>query len=647
MWSFPSASAASDAAAADRASPAGAATPSISSAGASILNPFGSSAFLATDAAHSFGAASPAAAAAPASRANGCDNPFGSSDPFPAAAVVHTNSLNPFALAAVTVTPAALSSAQGANDASAFSWNSAFLDALPAASVTSTSVVAASASASKLEPAAVATVFSLSDWSARLAKEGIAWRTTVDDVSDSDPCAAGPSAARSLYRHALESIFAFLSLKDLALGVLRTSCEWSAAVGSMKSLDFAWTEPRTSFALPLAPHKHVWTSVEMIRAVLQSPFARHIGTIGIGDCARLPLLMDALTELVEARCSSLHTLRFVQARVSLWSAAHHVFLPSRLRHLSCELVLQASLRHVLQQSARLQQLETLALTLKEHDYASENCSFVGLQSLPRLRSLELTTGALTNEQVTELRLLTASGLQRLHVDSFSRHIVQNGFVNELVVLLAPPHHPFAQLREVGLIRTDEATEQLRSLPQLTKISVSSTLQSWRFLRDLPRLVHLDLTLAVSNDPHQLDSFLAEAKSTAAASSPFCASLTSLTLRSQRRDLSVMRSHAETLVEALVRALAPRLRSLTLHRLELQGWSPQWAAAAAPSLTQLRMEDVPSFGSLAMLHPLSKLCSLALIDSVELSADERLLYERPSFLFPKLAQFEYRFRAQSR
>jgi hypothetical protein len=492
------------------------------------------------------------------------------------------------------------------------------------------------------QSAAAATVFSLSDWSARLAKEGIAWRTTYDDVSESESCAAGPSAARSLYRHALESIFSFLSVKDLALGVLRTSREWAAAVGSMKSLDLAWTEPRTSFALSLAPHERVWTSVELIRAVLQSPFARHIGSLGIGDRAHLPLLTGALTELVEASCSSLHTLRFVQAREALWTAAHHVFLPSRLRHLSCELVLQASLRHVLTQSAQLQQLETLALTLEDHDGPSENCSFAGLQSLPRLRSLELIIGGLTNGQATELRLLTASGLQRLYVDSVSRYTVQNGFVNELAMLLAPPHHPFAQIREVGLIRTDDAAEHLRSLPQLTKIHVSSLLQSWSFLRDLPRLVHLDLTLAVSNDPRQMDSFLAEAKSTAAASSPFCASLTALTLRSQRRDLSEVRSRAQTLVEALVRALAPRLRSLTLHRLELQEWSPQWAVVAAPSLTQLRIEDVPSIGSLAMLHPLSKLCSLTLLDSVRLSDDERLLYERPSFLFPELTQFEYHF-----
>jgi hypothetical protein len=50
-----------------------------------------------------------------------------------------------------------------------------------------------------------------------------------DDASPSPPTAR-------LYRHALESVFAFCSLEELAM-LLRVSKEWAAAVNSMHSLD--------------------------------------------------------------------------------------------------------------------------------------------------------------------------------------------------------------------------------------------------------------------------------------------------------------------------------------------------------------------------------------------------------------------------
>ena len=59
-----------------------------------------------------------------------------------------------------------------------------------------------------------------------------------EEEQHEESAAAQPPAAR-LYKHALESIFAFLSLKELS-AVLAVSHSWSSAVDSMRSLGAVW-----------------------------------------------------------------------------------------------------------------------------------------------------------------------------------------------------------------------------------------------------------------------------------------------------------------------------------------------------------------------------------------------------------------------
>jgi hypothetical protein len=104
----------------------------------------------------------------------------------------------------------------------------------------------------------------------------------TNDAAIAHPIA--PAVAR-LYRHALESIFAFVSLRELA-SVLRVSKGWATAMRTMRPLDAKIDSmPDKSHLLPLC----------------MSPLARHVGSLTV------PLSPSTLYA-VSRHCINLHTL---------------------------------------------------------------------------------------------------------------------------------------------------------------------------------------------------------------------------------------------------------------------------------------------------------------------------------------------------
>jgi hypothetical protein len=103
-------------------------------------------------------------------------------------------------------------------------------------------------------------------------------------------------AAPQLYRHALESVFGFLSLAELSF-VLAVSRDWSAAVGTMRSISAPAPRPSLIWRLPPLD----------LRRVCASRLSRHVSALG-GDCRRVSSDSDTLA-LLSVRMPHLTSLQ--------------------------------------------------------------------------------------------------------------------------------------------------------------------------------------------------------------------------------------------------------------------------------------------------------------------------------------------------
>ena len=132
----------------------------------------------------------------------------------------------------------------------------------------------------------------------------------MSDSSSSAPAAAAAAAAAEaatadaaapislpfLYRHALESIFAFCNLRDLAT-VVRVSGDWSSAVSSMPSR--RWTVAVTDATLPLCARSALSRHV----VILAPPKRSRLGNVLPLSDSTLQLVAQRMTQLEELHCS--------------------------------------------------------------------------------------------------------------------------------------------------------------------------------------------------------------------------------------------------------------------------------------------------------------------------------------------------------
>ena len=417
------------------------------------------------------------------------------------------------------------------------------------------------------------------------------------DQSESDAPAAAPAVAR-LYRHALESVFAFLALREVALA-LRVSRGWLAAVGSMRRLELAVRQPNAPLAV-----------------LARSTMSRHVIALGGGlfnECLRfdthtLSILADRMAHLRHLSCWFDPPLPGQMA------------FPSSLRRLDvrmCEPTSAAEINAGIAAIARLPLLEELGIMM---DALDPHLSFAPLAALPLLRCLHIdlqdSPDQPSDAQVDQLRALPR--LQQLNVP-MSTSLLRR--------LLRQPHD--LQWQDVSLPYPldDEAAALLPQLPSLTKIVEYVRCERFDWLRGLPNLADVCLSSDEEEPPAGRAALLVAALQ--------CCTKIELLLLGDLPDLT-----ATQLGELLSRL--PRLRELLLDRLSIDSLS---FVAQPPLTSQLRRLELwhcrwlpPA--ELRHVHSLRGLKTLKLFSAFAepLDDDAQSLLKPPSAVMPLLEDF---------
>jgi hypothetical protein len=394
----------------------------------------------------------------------------------------------------------------------------------------------------------------------------------------------------ALYRHALESIFAFLPLSDLSR-VLATSHEWTAAVGSMA--------PIASTCVLSASRR-----LNML-AVARSRLARHVRAIGVAG-SRLASVNPRALDVLSLRCPNLRELRAAFG-VAPTGQTRHLFqgaggavgaagvgvsdgdvesvdrirLPPRLHTLELHVrlldVLKSSESMLSQLHTRVieavvQLRELRSLHLGGH---SVMVPLVPLQSLPNLTDLELSLcfgnwpGHLAlDERIQELR-------QMSHLRRMAVHLTD---MQSFEKLMAEPTDAL-QWQDVGVLQVPWSNQVGRVLARLSCLN-TLTLGCFKFF---PTADFAQLSLSVLGN---------------------LASLTSLRLQ---MDTQILPAHAKRLPELLVRAAAEgalrRLLSLAVDSTKLEMGSDDFAAVlqGTPLLTSLAVINLRTVSLCFLAH----------------------------------------------
>ena len=276
-----------------------------------------------------------------------------------------------------------------------------------------------------------------------------------------EAAAAQPPSSR-LYKHALESIFAFLDLKGLS-SVLAVSRLWSSAVVSMRAIDAAVESPPVGRSLQL----------------IASRLARHIGTLGSRNVFLCPQGGDI--GRMSKQLGGVHTLYLAlmppPAPVPVAPPPSLVRLTLRMFYLHPK-----EANEVLKSISRLSQLRELKLYLRSME---PQLSFAPLRDAPQLQELSLSffkQWKLNSVQADELRALP-------HLTSLDAITL----THNLQLLLRTPHE--LQWQKLGVLGSHfnaEAAGLLASLPTLTDLTVESN-SSLELLQHVPNLRTLQLS----------------------------------------------------------------------------------------------------------------------------------------------------------
>jgi len=267
-----------------------------------------------------------------------------------------------------------------------------------------------------------------------------------------------------LIQHALECIFAFLSLPELSV-VMRVSDRWIHAVLSMGST-----------GVPCTIH----SAMDLDRV---SRLERHIGDITV----RKTTVSPAQMQLFPRRMPFLCKLYFDLAAGD-WNAIRGLQLQASLRsiHMDVALLPAASINainavlHMISSAKQLDKLCLFGESLQSHP-DMETISFAPLQSLPVLREFNFYSHqelCWSYEQTQQLAAL--SHIERLHVSCTHPTMLQ-------LLQQRPRWTHFKEYEQF----TDEVSALLPYLPRLHTLEIIFSSPDWpRNLLFLPHLQHL-------------------------------------------------------------------------------------------------------------------------------------------------------------
>jgi len=409
-----------------------------------------------------------------------------------------------------------------------------------------------------------------------------------------------PPAAR-LYRHALESIFAFLNQREL-VKALQVSKGWLAAVELMASLEL--TVEQTS-----AP----------LRVMAQSAMGCHVAVLGKWG-RHVSVTADSL--FIGAR--HMAQLRELSCELHLTPSEGPLTFPPALQTLSLHVhgtPAAADICAAIRAIGRLSLLESLSVHLQSFD---GQLSFGPLASMPLLRHLaifQMRGGVeLSDAQVDQLRALPL--LQRLDVQPMPTSLLRR--------LLEQPHN--LQWQEITLPDPldDEAAALLPQLPSLTALDKSNfavTCSRFNFLRQMPKLSFVILGLSEPSAPARMESLIGGLQ--------HCSQIEDLALCSTE----LTAAHLAELLPGL-----PRLRWLTLASNNITTLSFLSQPTLAQQLTSFQLLDCDSLplAELRHAHSLQHLTELSLWQSFNAPMDalSQSLFTPPSLLLPQLEEFHY-------
>ena len=346
----------------------------------------------------------------------------------------------------------------------------------------------------------------------------------AEEEQREEAAAAHPPTVR-LYKHALESIFGFLSLPDLSR-VIAVSRSWSDAVSSMRSI---------GAAIESLPIDHP------IYEMCASGLARHIGTLG-SDGKRISLSLADLY-VIGLRMTGLHTLYYKLPS----PLAGQLILPPSLTSLvvdpSRSFVQDAS--SMIAAVGRLPKLSSLRLCNSEQ---SPLLSFAALRHSTQLQRLSLSFPAgqrLSPQQADQLRAIPHLTDLDVALDA-----------DELRLLLRAPHElPLQVVTFTGDVDSELAA-LLASLPQLTDLGVYSW-SALTFLQSLPNLHALEvLSFALQTPLPEPKQFIAGVGQ--------CKLITQLRIS----DSMLTSAHMRALLSCMPAVRKLHLKSLSFHLSQL-------------------------------------------------------------------------------
>ncbi len=301
-----------------------------------------------------------------------------------------------------------------------------------------------------------------------------------------------PQPHQKLHRHALESIFDFLSFDELRSAMF-VSRRWIDAVYSMRGLEKG---------------KHL-DSQQQVASALPSRLSRHVSSVD--HWFKPGPLSPVQVQQIAVRMPFLRELHFLALSDDDWSGG--VRFPSSLRtvHVLFSAGFAESTINAFVAAISLQRSLT-DVSLHLVDGLSQQVSFAPLQALPTLRSLSIRPPydapmrgsefvEITDAQAQELRALTQ--LESLHCAFSERTLLQ---------LLQPPHGSRLQWTSVdgGSCFTDAVTALLPSLPRLNSFHCSHfspELRSLNFLGQLSVLTSLSFYLCDHGSNERTDTLL--------------------------------------------------------------------------------------------------------------------------------------------
>ena len=417
-----------------------------------------------------------------------------------------------------------------------------------------------------------------------------------EEQREEEAAAAQPPVAR-LYRHALESIFGFLSLADLSR-VLAVSRPWSAAVGSMRCIN-------TKVASIPAAHP--------LFELCASRLARHIGTLGSENKSIVVSQGDLY--LAGTRMTGLHAL-FYKLPSPLVGP---LLFPPSLTNLTVDpFGLPArEANAMIKAASRLPNLMSLKVCYSK---LQPLLDFAPLRHSTQLHTLALdlvVTQNLSLQQADDLRTIPNLTYLDLPLQA-----------SDMRLLLRAPHQ--LQLQKLNLTGPLDAEigGLLSSLPRLTNLCASDA-TSFSFLNSLPNLRILQLdTLALPEPLPEPEQMMGGGQ---------CSKLTSLTIWTSE----LTAAHVGALLSRMPAVCwltlidMPRLESLSF----LSSSEPLATTLNGITLKdcrhpQLRAEE------LHHLYSLQKLTWLVINNCFSERLDSFTLkeFKPPSRHFPKLATF---------